>query len=72
MFNSLPAYSKEQNAHWLQAQSKFTAVNNAGRVEANNSMNLNAQEAQEKPYIKKKKPTKPLLFDYYKTLYKRD
>jgi len=72
MFNSLPAYSREQNAQWLQAQSKFTAVNNAGRVAVNNSMNLSAQDEQEKPYIKKNKPTKPLLFDYYKTLYKRN
>ena len=72
MLNSLPAYSNEQNANWLRAQSKVTAANNAGRVEVNNSMNLNAQEAQEQPYVKKKKPQKPLLFDYYKTLYKRD
>jgi hypothetical protein len=72
MFNSLPAYSREQKAQWLQAQSKFTAVNNAGRVEANSNMNLNAQNEQEKPYIKKSKPKKPLLFNYYETLYKRD
>lgn len=72
MLNPLPAYSSEQNAQWLQAQSKFTAANNAGRVEANSNMNLNAQNEQEKPYIKKSKPKKPLLFNYYETLYKRD
>jgi hypothetical protein len=72
MMNSLPAYTNEQNANWLRSQSKFTAVNNPGRVEANNVMNIRAQEEQEKLYSKKNKPAKPLLFDYYKTLYKTD
>ena len=63
---------REHNAYWLRYQSNATAANNAGRVEANNVMNIKAQEEQEKLYTKKNKPAKPLLFDYYKTLYKKD
>ena len=70
MINLLHAYTNEQNANWLRSQSRCTAANNPGRVEANNVMNIKAQEEQEKLYTKKNKPMKPLLFDYYKTLYK--
>jgi len=59
MFNSIPVYASEQNRHWLRYQSNATV--------ANNNMHFKAQEEQEKLYAKKH-----LLFDYYKTLYKKD
>lgn len=69
MFNPLSSFMREHNAYWLRYQSNATAANSTGRVEANNTMNFKAQEEQEKLYAKK---NKPLLFDYYKTLYKKD